>query len=329
MVTQRVFGVPKRPPFEWLAPVFMVFAVVALGCASSESRVVPASAEAVGWAQAAGAGDPLVPRVRRLRKRGWVEVSAQVLASENESPAAARDRALGAARRAAIESVAGVRVRSSLISFEGVRGADASSLVQTLTASRADALVLDEELLSSKMIPLSGGRYRIAVVLRARVLDRSQTSDPGFRIEVELDRTRFLAGEEVSLAVRSSRDSRIYVLGLTDAGAAMLLPNRWLKDTRAEAGQWLRFPDSDLRKRGVRLIAQVPEGKSSTTEALVVVALRGDRSLAGLLPQGGQAFRESDASGAGHLLADLLTPLSELPPESWAFDQIVYEVLER
>ena len=266
MVTQRVLGVRKRLAFKRVASAF---AVVTLACASAEPPVAPAPGEAVEQSRTEGAGDPLVPRVRRLRKRGWVEVSAQVLASENETPAAARDRALGAARRAAIETVAGVRVRSSLVSFEGLRGTDASSLVQTLTASRADALVLDEKLLSSRMIPLSSGGYRVAVVLRARVLDRSKTSDPGFRIEVELDRTRFLAGEEVNLAVRSSRDSRIYVLGLTDSGAAMLLPNRWLKDTRAEAGQWLRFPDSDLKKRGVRLIAQVPEGKDSATEALV------------------------------------------------------------
>ena len=29
------------------------------------------------------------------------------------------------------------------------------------------------------------------------------------------------------------------------------------------------------------------------------------------------------------LLAELLTPLSNLPPDSWAFDQVVYEVYSR
>ena len=177
------------------------------------------------------------------------------------------------------------------------------------------------------MIPVAGGGYRLAVVMRARILDRSKSTDPGFRIEVALDRARFLAGEEVELAVRASRDSRIYVLGLTEDGAAMLLPNRWLRDTRAVAGEWLRFPDASLRERGVRLVAQVPEGRTSATEALIVVALRGDRTLDGLLPLSGQAFRESDAQGAGQLLASLLQPLADLPADSWAFDQVVYEVL--
>jgi hypothetical protein len=274
-------------------------------------------------------GDSLTPRVLELNRPGWVEVSAAVVASDSEAPAQARERALAMARRAAVESVAGVRVRSSLVSFEGVRDANASSLVQSLTASRSDALVLDEELRSSTLTPLSSGGYRVAVVMRARVLDRSKGADSDFRIQIQLGRERFLAGEEVSLAVRASRKSRIYVLGITGDGAVMLLPNRWLPDTRARAGEWLRFPDDELKERGVRLIAEVPEGRSSTREALVVVALRGNRSLEGLLPTSGRAFREADARGAGMLLADLLTPLSELPSDAWAFDQVVYEVLAR
>jgi hypothetical protein len=304
---------------------WICLALASLACASDDVRQVPEGPRLVKPATP-GSG---APSVRKLRRKGWVEVSAEVVASESESPAQARDRALAEARRAAVESVAGIRIRSSLLSFEGVRGADASSLVQSLTASRADAMVLDEKLVGTQMIPMAGGGYRMKVVLRARVLDRSKTSDPGFQIQVQLDRERFLAGEDVALSVRSSRASRIYVLGITGDGAAVLLPNKWLQDTRAGAGEWIRFPDSDLRERGVRLVAQVPEGQDSATEALVVVALRGDRTLEGLLPLSGQSFRASDAQGAGGLLADLLTPLSELPPDSWAFDQLVYEVYAR
>jgi len=71
------------------------------------------------------------------------------------------------------------------------------------------------------------------------------------------------------------------------------------------------------------------DGRDRATEALVVVALRGDRTLEGLAPRSGRTFRDSDSQGAGGLLAELLMPLSELPPESWAFDQIVYEVYAR
>ncbi len=299
-----------------------------LACSSAAPPPAPEARPAVVRPAAPGNTGPVVRKLSGKGK-GWVEVTSEVVASESESPAEARERALAMARRAAVESVAGIRIRSSLITWEGVRGAHASSLVQALTASRADALVLDEQLVGTQMMPMRGGGYRMRVVMRARVLDRSKSSDPGFRIQVQLDRERFLHGEDVDLSVRSSRESRIYVLGITEDGAAMLLPNKWLPDTRADAGEWLRFPGTDLRERGVRLIAQVPEGKESATEALVVVALRGNRTLDGVMPRGEKAFLDADAQGAGHLLADLLTPLSELPADSWAFDQVVYEVYAR
>ncbi len=269
-----------------------------------------------------------VPQVRALARRGWVEVAAQVFASDDESPNEARDRALARARRAAVEFAGGVRVKSNLLSFEQVRESDSSSLVQALLSTRADALILEERLVTSQRIQVAGG-YRVRVVMRARVLDRSEARDPGFATEIQLGRNRFLDGEEVQLAVRSSRDARIYVLAITEDGAALLLPNAHLADTRVEAGEWLRFPDEALLERGVRLLARVPEEKSAASEALVVVALRGDHSLQSLVPASGTAFHSVEASGAGALLADLLAPLVDVPADDWTFDQVVYEVLAR
>ena len=77
-----------------------------------------------------------------------------------------RGRALAEARRAAVEHVAGVRVQSGLLSFERLEDANSSSLVQVLLATRADALILEEQLVSSQRLQLSGG-YRVRVVLRA------------------------------------------------------------------------------------------------------------------------------------------------------------------
>lgn len=292
---------------------------LALGCAAA-----PAAGPEAGLA----AVDPDAPIVRPLAQPGWVEVVAQVVASDDEAPSEARARAMARARQAAVEHVAGVRVQSGLLSFEQVRDADASSLVQTLLATRADALVLEERLITSQRVQVSGG-YRLRVVLRAHVLDRRGATDPGFRTEIALGRNRFLEGEEVTLALRASRDARLYVLAITEDGAALLLPNGHLDDTRVPAGEWLHFPDEALHERGVRLIARLPEGRSEAREALVVVALRGDRTLGGMLPASGAAFRSVEASGAGQLLADLLSPLLDLPADEWTFDQVVYEVLER
>jgi hypothetical protein len=134
---------------------------------------------------------------------------------------------------------------------------------------------------------------------------------------------------EVTLALRTSRAARLYVVALTEDGAALLLPNAHLPDTRVAAGEWLHFPDAELHERGVRLVARVPDGAQLAAEALLVVALRGDRTLGGLVPASGSAFRTAQGDAAGQLLADVLGPLLELPADAWSFDQTVYQVLRR
>ncbi len=109
----------------------------------------------------------------------------------------------------------------------------------------------------------------------------------------------------------------------------MLLPNAHMPDTRVQAGHWLEFPDKDLRGRGVELTAQLPPGVSASREALLVVALRGGRKLAGLRPKSGRDFHMVESTGTGRLLADLLEPLLEIPTDDWSFDQAVYEVVKR
>lgn len=321
---------PARTLRAQLAPVLFAMVLGAAGCAAPQgSSGAPAANGGrfeLGSSPSSLAG---APQVRRLRKPGWVEVVSQVIASDDEAPSHARARALDQARIAAIEHVAGVRVKSGVLSFEQVRGQDASSLVQVLSSVRADALVVEERLIDTRTFDLPGDGYRVRIVMQANILDRSSAPDSGFVTELKLTRERFLHGEEVQLAVRASHEARIYVIGITEEGAAIILPNGYLPDTHVEAGEWIRFPGAELQELGVRLIATVPDGKRSAKEALFVVALRGDRRLHGLSPSRGKRFRAVEAQGAGKLLDDLLSPLADLPLEAWTFDQVAYEVLAR
>ena len=280
------------------------------------------------WADGESAGYA-VPEVRKLDSRGTVEVRASVVASDDESPSHARSRAMGVARQAAVEFVAGVKVKTGTLSFEQMRGSDSSSLLQVLTSVRADALMVEEKLTRSRTIPMDNGGYRLEIVMHGRVLDRSDSGDSNFETEVRLPDTNLIEGEEVKLSVRANLDARIYVIGITDDGATVLLPNSFHPDTRVRAGRWLEFPDEALYKRGVRLVAEVPNGKRSVREALLVVALKGRRTLDSIKPRSGENFRQVEASETGHLIADLLQPLLDIPSSDWTFDQIVYEVTAR
>jgi len=271
------------------------------------------------------------PRVRRLSKRGWVEVETGVIASDDESPAAARRRALERARRAAVEFVSGVSIRSSVITLDHVSDDGTAELIQALTASQSDALIVDEKLLESRVLLSNQGGYRLRVKLAARVLEHKDGAATDFETEVRLNRSSFRAGDRVELRVRVSEAARVYVLSVSESGAVVLLPNRHLPDTRVPADTWLEFPGDELAGRGVAMMAQLPEGEERSQEALLVVALRGRRRLEHLFPASASqasSFRSASRTQAMSLASELLSPLMLIPASEWTFDQVVYTVSE-
>ncbi len=271
--------------------------------------------------------EPPVQTIRRDARSQTVRTSATVLASEDEAPSRARARAEAKAMRRAVEAVGGVSVKSGLLSFDQLRGADSSMLIQEFIATRVDALVIDKKVVSTAQPGgLEGAGYCYGVVLEATVLDRSRNTDPGFEVEVSLDRVRLVSGDPVEVWIESSRNARIYLIGLYEDGMAVLLPNRFREDTRVQAGKPLVFPDTK-RGEGERLLrAQVPEGRTRTTEVLLAIAIRDDGRLDPKRSPRKGTFETVESGGAGALLEDYLRPLTHLPPHRWAFDQIAYEI---
>ena len=318
----------------WLGT--LIFAGVSIligvaGCTATTPRAVSPSGELeiVRDAARVEQGGPRLvdaPRVRRASRPGWVEVEAAIMAGDDESPAAARRRALRRARQAAVEFVAGVSVRTSVLALDHVSDETTSDLLQVLTATQAHALVVDEQLLDSRLsMSDRGDRYEVRVKLLARVLEHDRSA-AGFETEVRLDGSSYRPGDRVQLAVRVSEPARIYVLAVSDAGATVLLPNRHLRDTRIEAEEWLEFPGDELAGRGVAMHAALPEGRSRSQEALIVVALRGRRRLENLFPAAGDAFRSASGHEAMALASEFLAPLLSIPASEWTFDQIVYSI---
>lgn len=316
------------------------------GCASSQGREVAAVRRmmvVVGvlgcsgtQVSAPGPGVPVevdyeAPRVQKTDRPGWVRVHVTTVAPDDEAPTRARARAMARARAAACEFVSGVTVRSGVLSFEAVRDEDSAQLIESLTAVFSEAVVVDERVESERIASLAGGGgFRVEMVLLARVVDRrGPGSDPGFQVEVRLPRETFLDGDDLEVEVRSTRDTRLYVLSIYKKGAVLLLPNEYVPDAVARAGEWVKFPGPALRERGVRVQARLPEGAKSSPESLVVIALRGDRGRSVLRPRAGEVFREAEASGAGRLLYDLLAPLADLPPSEWAMGQVGYVIWSR
>ena len=115
---------------------------------------------------------------------------------------------------------------------------------------------------------------------------------------------------------------------LLGSGAVVLLPNRHLPDPAVERDDWLEFPGERLTRRGVALRAQLPDGKSESHEALIVVAVRGHRGLHGSFPASGADFETADSGGEMALLSEFLSPLLSVPASDWTFEQLVYRIVE-
>jgi len=251
------------------------------------------------------------------------------MASEDEAPSRARQRAETKALAKAVEFVAGVRVKSGFLSFEQMRGADSRMLIQRLNATRVDALVIDKRIVKEEAPggDLSRSGYCYGVVVDATVLDRRQSADPGFEVHLSLDRDRLVSGDPVQVRIESSRDARVYLIGIFENATAVLLPNQYRKDTRLEAGETLVFPDPKRGEAKTLLQAELPEGQAHATELLLAIALRGGAELKPMRSRRkGEMFETVEAKGAGILLENYLGPLMRLPPDQWAFAQIAYEI---
>ena len=231
----------------------------------------------------------------------------------------------------AVEAVGGVRVKSSLLAFEQLRGADSSTLIQELVSTRVDALLIDKRIVSQRQPGgLGGDGYCYVVEIEARVLDHSSNTDRNFEVDVALERERLVSGDPVKVRVESSRDARIYLIGLYEDRVAVLLPNRFRQDTRVKAGEPLVFPDATRGEDQGLLRGEVPVGKRTATEVLLAIAIRDVEPLLSERTLGRERILETvESSGAGALLADYLRPLVRLSPDRWAFDSVAYEIVPR
>jgi hypothetical protein len=307
----------------WVLRWLFLGGVLALGCASSPAPPPPPTVSLCG-------GEATSP-VEKLRSEGntqTVRASATVMASEDEAPSRARQRAETKALAKAVEFVAGVRVKSGFLSFEQMGGADSWMLIQRLNATWVDALVIGKEIVKEEAPAgdLSRRGYCYGVVVDATVLDRRQSTDPGFEVHLSLNRDRIVSGDSVQVRVESSRDARIYLIGISDHATAVILPNQERKDTWVKAGETLVFPDI-TRGDEALLQAEIPEGQAQATELLLAIALRGGAELKPTRARRkGEFFETMEAKGAGSLLENYLSPLMRLPADQWAFAQIAYEI---
>lgn len=131
-----------------------------------------------------------------------------------------------------------------------------------------------------------------------------------------LDRRQYYDGEAVKISLTATKDSFIYIFSW-DATDDLYLafPGAHDKNNRFDAGAALLLP---RESSGVNYRAQLPAGKASATERLLVIASRQEL-----------AFPADDRTHKAGTFTGLMRRLAQLERREWTLQVIPYDITAR
>jgi hypothetical protein len=239
-----------------------------------------------------GTAAPEAPERRELESRKgqilgtdpegctWVVGESTIVAGDQDSPSQARASAIEQARAAAVQDFLGVDVNSKSMDFqqEGLR--HDARLIESLLQTTRNGRIIKEKLVERgyKDGPdCSSCRYHVR--LEACVLPLAGDRDKDFRVELQLSNVRFRQGDEAKLTITATRDCSLYIYDVFDLAAdnktALVVPNDAVPSKVLKAGETWEYPDEDAKKRGVRLVAELPnKADDVSAETIIVVATK-------------------------------------------------------
>jgi hypothetical protein len=209
-----------------------------------------------------------------------VEGVATVIVGEQDTPHQAHAAAVESARAAAVQDFLGVNIHSKMLDFqqEGLRR-EAHLTESLLETTRNGRIIKEKELEHGLKNGSDCAACRYSVTLRACVVPIESTFDKDFHLELQASRARFVQGDAAEISMTATRDCWVYVYDVYDLGAqaktALLIPEKGAAIKMLKAGETWVYPDADAKKRGVRLVAQLPRPTDDdSAEVIRAIATR-------------------------------------------------------
>ncbi|MBT4502615.1 MAG: DUF4384 domain-containing protein [Gemmatimonadetes bacterium] len=145
------------------------------------------------------------------------------------------------------------------------------------TATRGRIVAVDTLFDEAEQRTVAGGARRelvYRVSMRAQVQPEMGRPDPGFQLELDLNKALFADGENLSLELTASRDCYVTLFNLyANDSLLVLLPNELLRDNQLQAGQTLSIPP---RNEGWELPVGLLPGRETDREVLLAVATKSE-----------------------------------------------------
>jgi len=203
----------------------------------------------------------------------WVRCSGEALV-QNISNEEAQVIAHRRARLDAIEKVCGVSLQSESMVHNFVLAGD---FIHTI--SYGNVVEEKDQSWSTETIPADNPAKPPVIVMRltmsARVIPIDEKPDPGFSLDVTLNRTAFQAGDEVIINIRSTRDCYITVLNLASNDSVYILyPNFVRENNFITANTMTEIPNKIDRDAGLRFRVTNFAGHKTDSELIKVVATK-------------------------------------------------------
>ncbi len=203
----------------------------------------------------------------------WVETEATVPVSGAQTRDQARASSVEEARETAMRDLLGVDLSNRSLTFQqdGLRGQN--TLLENMLRATRRGCVLKEKISAEEYRDLGACRQCAYFVhLRSCIKERASDADKDFHVEIALNRDNMVEGDEAKLSITSSRDAYLYVYDVgMNSDTSLIAPNEIFPRILVKAGEAWVYPDDAAAKRGVHLVAQLPEGKPPVSAEVVRV----------------------------------------------------------
>ena len=276
----------------------LILIVVGLGCATTDNN----SAARVNRDKKAGPL-PADEYVKPLGN-GWVEAVGRAGIS-NITPEEARRKAIMNACTAAIQYY-GIQVSQRGLD---VQAESNHKLVQddflSLTSLTTNGVILEKLVMEERVISEGDGLQKY-IKLRVKIGRQTGGKDPYFSVKAALNRDVFKVNDTLKVAVTSTQDCYLTILGISDDVVNILFPNQYCADNFLAKGRRFEFPNESHTKMGMTIPALLPQGMDKDMGVIKILATKAATSLEGL-------SRPSEYGPSELALQDLLNLLIKIP----------------
>lgn len=271
---------------------------------------------------AMGAAGAIFAGVCRGYCQGWFEGEATIPIA-NITPEQARTEAFNRAREQALQ-VAGVEYTVTSSRHEGEDPRGYFDKFVRFTGSRASGLIVEiDTLLDDQAFQTTVGKRQSVhhVKISARIQPTLVQPDPGFTVEMKLNRTTYHVGDSLVITLKPTQDCFVTIINLYgNDSLRVILPNELWRETRLQGGVEMTVPPPGAIWD---LPLMLPPEETSGSEALLVVATRKNIPFPGL-----DAVRSDRLLAFGDALIRLNRWLADISRDQRADDYEFYTIVK-